>query len=143
MKIVIMSVLSRSKRLLKLSLVSFLFVTIAVASLEGSGKEDTTLDLILTAYCPCVKCCGDFPGKIRGQTASGKMAKQGRTIAMPREFPFGTKFKWNGNVYICEDRGGVIKKKGKVVKIDIYFDSHKKALEFGVKRLQSVRWRKK
>ena len=94
----------------------------------------------LTAYCPCIKCCGTFDGKVRGQTASGVMAKPSHTLAAPREIPFGTKVMAvfiNGTMIeigVVEDRGGAITKEGNKIKIDIYFDTHKEALEFGRKK---------
>lgn len=76
----------------------------------------------LTAYCSCSKCCG----KSDGITASGKKAKANRTVATDKSIPFGTELYINGNTYIVEDRGV----KGNV--IDIFFDSHEEALNFGV-----------
>lgn len=79
----------------------------------------------LTAYCPCAKCCG----KSDGITATGTVATQGRTIAVdPSVIPYGTEVVINGNTYVAEDCGGAIKSN----KIDIYFDSHAEALQFGV-----------
>jgi 3D (Asp-Asp-Asp) domain-containing protein len=75
----------------------------------------------LTAYCSCSKCCG----KSNGITASGAKATAGRTVAASG-FSFGTELYINGNTYVVEDRGvpsGVI---------DIYFDSHSEAMNFGV-----------
>ena len=75
----------------------------------------------LTAYCSCSKCCG----KSDGITASGTKATAGRTVAASG-FSFGTELYINGNTYVVEDRGvpsGVI---------DIYFDSHSEAMNFGV-----------
>lgn len=77
----------------------------------------------LTAYCACSKCCG----KATGRTASGTYATAGRTIAAPSNFAFGTKLEINGHIYTVEDRGGAINGN----KIDIYFDSHQAALNFG------------
>lgn len=105
-------------------------------SLAWTGQAEEKI-AILTAYCPCIKCCGDFPGKVRGQTASGKMAKEGRTLAMPKEFRFGTEVYLDGKLLgICEDRGGAIKMKDGKVKIDVYIDSHERALEFGKKEVK-------
>ena len=79
----------------------------------------------LTAYCACKKCCG----KTDGITASGVKAKEGVTVAADtRVLPFGTKLFINGHEYIVQDKGGAIKGN----KIDIYFDNHQEALEFGV-----------
>jgi len=81
----------------------------------------------VTAYCPCIKCCG----KTNGITASGTKAAEGRTIATDSKFAFGTKLSINGTTYIVEDRGGAIKGN----KIDLYFDTHAEALQWGVKYL--------
>ena len=80
----------------------------------------------LTAYCGCVKCCG----KTDGITASGAKVQANRTIAAPSSFAFGTKIEINGQTYIVEDRGGAINGK----RIDIYFNTHKEALAFGVQK---------
>ena len=80
----------------------------------------------LTAYCSCVECCG----KSDGITASGTKVTAGRTVAVdPSKIPYGTNLMINGNSnYIAEDCGGAVK--GNV--IDIYFDSHSEAMNFGV-----------
>lgn len=80
----------------------------------------------ITAYCSCNECCG----KSDGITATGTKATQGRTIAVdPEVIPYGTKIVIAGNEYIAEDCGGAIK--GNM--IDIYFDNHADALEYGVR----------
>ena len=94
------------------------------------GEERIALgEYQLTAYCACVSCCG----KSDGITATGTIATAGRTIAVdPRVIPYGSKVEINGNVYIAEDCGGAIKYN----RIDIFFDSHSEALQFGVQRAQ-------
>lgn len=85
----------------------------------------------LTAYCNCTKCCGKWAG---GPTASGTMPQAGRTIAVDTSvIPMGTQVMINGRYYIAEDTGSGID--GNC--IDIYFDSHEKALEFGVKYMEA------
>lgn len=80
----------------------------------------------VTAYCSCSECCG----KSDGITASGTKVKQGRTIAVdPKVIPLGSKVKLNDHTYIAEDVGGAIK--GNC--IDLYFDSHAEAQDWGVK----------
>ena len=79
----------------------------------------------LTAYCACEKCCG----KSDGITASGAKVQQGITVAADTDIlPFGTKVVINDHEYTVQDRGGAIKGN----RIDIYFDTHEEALEFGV-----------
>lgn len=84
---------------------------------------------IATAYCSCEKCCG----KSDGITASGKKAHWG-TVAAPEWLPFGTKLRIEGfsTVFTVEDRGGAIKGN----RIDIFFTSHKEALEFGKRKVR-------
>lgn len=90
----------------------------------------------LTAYCPCEKCCGKWalnrPTDENGLvviTASGERAVQGVTVAADSELlAFGTALKINGNDYSVQDRGSAIKKKH----LDVYFESHEEALNFGV-----------
>ncbi|HCP08570.1 MAG TPA: hypothetical protein DIT25_02095 [Candidatus Moranbacteria bacterium] len=74
----------------------------------------------------------DECGKSDGITASGVKVQEKRTIACPREFPFGTKIKIDGyGTYVCEDRGGAIKGN----KIDIYVETKGEAFAFGRRNL--------
>ena len=63
-------------------------------------------------------------------TASGKKAKQGRTIAVDkRKIKLGSKVQINGKTYVAEDVGGGVKGKH----IDVFFKSHKQTKRFGKK----------
>lgn len=79
-------------------------------------------DFKLTGYCACKKCCGKSPSNPGyGVTAMGTKATEGRTIAMDKRFPFGTKVYIEGlGVRIVEDRGGAIKGN----RIDVYNSTH-------------------
>ena len=71
-----------------------------------------------------MKCCG----KSDGITASGVKAIEGITVAMDKSMPFGTKIYIDGvGERIVQDRGGAIKGN----RIDLYFDDHQSALNFG------------
>ena len=84
-----------------------------------------TVQMVATAYCGCAQCCG----KSDCITASGVRAEEGRTIAADLSvFPFGTKLRINGNIYIVEDCGGGINGN----RLDIFKNDHQTALEFGV-----------
>jgi 3D (Asp-Asp-Asp) domain-containing protein len=79
----------------------------------------------LTAYCSCARCCGKWSS---GKTASGVKAKSNHTIAVDKKvIPLGSKVVINGIEYTAEDTGGGVKGKH----IDIFFDSHSDALDFG------------
>lgn len=78
----------------------------------------------VTAYCGCCKCCSKYDK----MTASGVKAVEGITIAADtNKLPFGTNVEIDGHVYTVQDKGGVIKGN----RIDIYFDSHERALKYG------------
>lgn len=98
-----------------------------VTSRSGSTLQNTKseewIKFIATGYCNCSKCGGGS-----GRTAMGTIPQANRTVAMPKGYSFGTKIEIQGmGTYIVEDRGGAIKGN----KIDIYFNSHKEALNFG------------
>ncbi|KKN73487.1 hypothetical protein LCGC14_0400620 [marine sediment metagenome] len=85
----------------------------------------------VTAFCPCGKCCGKWSD---GITASGHPAV-GEFVAAPPEIPFGTRLAIDGYAgglpVPVLDRGGAIKGK----RLDVYFDTHQEALDWGVKYL--------
>ena len=91
------------------------------ASYEGAVYLGTCE---ITAYCACSKCCG----KSDGITATGTHATQGRTVAVdPSVIPYGSVVIINGHEYIAEDCGGGIDG----TQIDMFFDSHQDALNWG------------
>ncbi len=93
-----------------------------------------TIEMEVTAYCPCTKCCGP---KAQGITASGKNVhyNDGRFVAADRKFAFGTKLiipgYAAGKTVEVTDRGGAIKGN----KLDVYFHSHTEALKWGRQKL--------
>jgi 3D (Asp-Asp-Asp) domain-containing protein len=90
----------------------------------------------ITAYCTCIKCCGvwseehpkwEGTGYVQ-KTASGTIPTEGRTVAVdPSVIPMGATVIINGVSYVAEDTGSKVK--GNVV--DVYFESHEDAREFG------------
>lgn len=79
----------------------------------------------LTAYCVCEKCCG----KSDGITSSGVKATPYKTVAVDRSvIPLGTELYINGDYFVAQDTGGVVK--GNV--IDVCVSSHEEAENFGV-----------
>lgn len=88
-------------------------------------------EFALTAYCPCEICCGQWalnrPDGIV-YTASGEEAVAGVTVAVdPDVIPLGTEiYIVDMGWYTAQDTGNFA---GNV--IDIYFDDHEAAREFG------------
>ena len=120
------------------------FVGCATNQSTQMPAADVMKTMEVTAYCPCKKCCGwhrnwrgkavtkgGYPKKV-GVTASGAKAKPGTIAADTARYPFGTQMYIPGYGYgTVQDRGGAIKGDH----IDVFFKSHKDALQWGrVKR---------
>lgn len=99
------------------------------ANIPENIPEPRTVTYRVTAYCPCRKCCGRWAD---GFTASGRPAR-GKVAAAPPEIPFGTWIYVPGYGWAeVLDRGGSIKGK----RLDVLFDSHEEAVEWGVQYLE-------
>ena len=109
--------------------------------------------LLTTGYCDCRECCAwrrswlGLPvyasGPLKGQrkqvgvTASGTRAHEGTIAADTSLYPFGTVMYVPGYGYgRVEDRGGAIKGGH----VDLFFDSHQRALEWGRRMKRVLVW---
>ncbi len=98
-----------------------------------SPIEWKIVQMRVTAYCPCEKCCGQYAD---GITASGHKIQPNETfVAADKRYPFGTEMVIHGynndqSVKVL-DRGGAIQNNH----LDIFFPSHQEALNWGVKYL--------
>ncbi len=82
----------------------------------------------VTAYCHNECCCGEWAD---GFFANGEPVG-GLAIAAPKSIPFGNVLFVPGyGTATVKDRGGSIKGN----KLDVYFDNHQKALDWGVQYL--------
>lgn len=127
-----------------------LFIPVPSLSKDDS-KEEETLEgksylVEATAYCPCFSCCGKHEGDDGyGITASGYnvFSCEKNIIAADTDvLSFGTEVKLYRTLpsgdeefigtYTVEDQGGGIKGE----RIDIFYFSHKEALNFGRNQLR-------
>lgn len=101
--------------------------------LEELAAKEKTATFKTTGYCNCRECCGQWSPEVSGKpasTASGTSPKAGRTVAVdPDLIPLGSTVIIDGVSYIAEDTGSAVT--GNV--IDIYFDSHSEACNWGVR----------
>lgn len=95
-------------------------------STGGYGEPLYTLEVDVTHYCACTKCCGP---NAQGVTASGKQVATGM-VAMSSFYPFGTLIEINGVMYTVEDRGGSGIENSRS-RVDIYVPDHNEALRLG------------
>lgn len=110
-----------------------------VFQLEASANSQYEYlgDFRITAYCSCHECCGryadnrptDENGKEIVYGAASVPLKEGVSVAADTSLlPFGTEIFIDGKKYVVQDKGGAIKGN----RIDIYFEDHDAALQFGV-----------
>lgn len=91
-----------------------------------------TTNLIITAYCACKLCCGP---NAANKTACGVAPKQGVTVAASRSIPFGTRLYIDGVGWrTVQDRLATRFDN----RIDVFFTSHKEALQFGKQKRKVV-----
>lgn len=106
--------------------------------------EPTTFRV--TAYCACSKCCGEWafnrPTDSNGVPmvygAYGELLTPHVSCASP--LPFGTEIELEGlGTVVVEDKTAswVVDKYGENI-IDIYFDNHQEALNFGCRYVEGV-----
>jgi 3D (Asp-Asp-Asp) domain-containing protein len=112
-------------------------------------EEAETVEKItyrVTAYCACEKCCGkwalnrplDENGEPIVYGAAGEVLVSGVSVASP--LPFGTQIELDGyGTVVVQDRTAkwVVEEYGEDI-IDIYFDSHEAAWNWGCQYIEGV-----
>lgn len=106
--------------------------TWAAGESEQFGEWET-VQMRVTAFCPCPKCCGKYAD---GITACGHKIRPGEAfVAADERYPFGTEMIItdynNGKPVKVLDRGGAIREG----RLDVFFHSHTEALQWGVRHL--------
>ena len=108
--------------------------TLPASSADNSSsiQKPGVIQMEVTAYCACTKCCGK---KAKGITASGKLVSynQGKFVAADTDLlPFGTKIVipgYHAQAVEVIDRGSAIKGN----RLDVYFPTHQQAANWGRK----------
>ncbi|HIE44196.1 MAG TPA: hypothetical protein EYP78_05315 [Candidatus Omnitrophica bacterium] len=132
-----------------ISLTLFFLVGCAIAPSPRRGGREATITMVVTAYCPCGKCCGwernwlgmpvynSGPSKGKrkriGITVDGTRARIGTIAADISKYPFGTR------MYVPGYGWGVVHDTGSDIKrdhIDVFFPTHQQALNWGRKVLK-------
>ena len=120
-------------------------VTGNVVEVTGSITEVTTEEPVVesnylgtfcvTAYCGCSECCGAY-AEGRGDVVPGAIGEPltaNYSIAVdPNVIPLGSTVTINGQEYKAQDTGGLIKGN----RLDMYFDNHEDAIQFGVQYME-------
>jgi len=108
--------------------------TVELQQAEPLVSHTHTVRMMVTAYCPCPKCCG---ANASGITASGKLVTEngGRFVAADSKLPFGTKLiipGYSSSAVEVLDRGGAIRGNH----IDVFFRTHEEALQWGRRMME-------
>ena len=98
----------------------------APVAIPVQGEPLYSLEVDVTHYCACEKCCGS---NADGISASGKPVARGM-VAMSSYYPFGTQIMINGVMYTVEDRGGS-GIENNIHRVDIFVPDHNEALRLG------------
>lgn len=105
----------------------------ATGSITELGQYVGTFTV--TAYCGCSQCCGAY-AEGRGDVVTGAIGEpltSNYSIAVdPNVIALGSTVTINGQEYKAQDTGGLIKGN----RIDMYFDNHAEAVEFGVQYME-------
>ena len=102
--------------------------------LKSEPAHRRMVKMLVTAYCPCTKCCGP---NANGITANGNYVtyNDGHFVAADSSLPFGTKViipGYNATPVEVIDRGGAIKGDH----IDVFFPTHEQALQWGRRTIE-------
>ena len=106
---------------------------------ETPVEPESTTEPVCLGEFRTTACCGiwssEHPSRVGTdyvqRTKSGTIPTAGRTVSVdPDVIPLGTAIIIDGHEYIAEDTGNAVK--GNT--LDIYFDSHEAAVEYGVQK---------
>lgn len=110
--------------------------TVSAAALEAQARQEQAEayeaigayqyigECTITAYCPCVECCGRWAD---GVTASGLPAGPGIVAVDPDVIPLGSMVVVDGQRYLAADTGSGVEG----LHIDICMASHEETAAFG------------
>lgn len=93
---------------------------------EAIGSYEYIGECTITAYCPCVECCG---GWADGLTATGLPAGPGIVAVDPEVIELGSTVVIDGQRYLAADTGSGVEG----LHIDICMASHEDTVEHGVR----------
>lgn len=102
--------------------------------LKEENEQLRTIRAKLTAYSPLENRDGQQAEGDPNKTSTGKQVSRGYAAADPRKLPYGTKLEIpNYGVVEIQDTGGALRNDGKNIRIDLFHNTYKDAMQFGVK----------
>lgn len=107
------------------------------AAVRERGEGVDLHGFTVTSYCPGSCCNGIWAGVTATGKSFGYYRRMNINVAAvdPAVIPLGTLFSYEGRVYRAVDIGSLIRGK----RIDLFVNTHRETLDFGVKRNQTIR----
>lgn len=123
-----------------LTIIAFCFISDPISAAD-KGWESKSIVVVATAYCLCESCCGK--GEHDGKTSIGRNAYRPGIAVDPKIIPYRSRIDCaeyirNPTWSEADDCGGAIKGH----RIDLRFNDHQKAIEFGKKIVKIRVWSK-
>lgn len=119
-----------------------LILNLLMGSSLGTATYEDLGYYTYTAYCDCEVCCGVWASQPIQRTASGSVPHASRTVASSwSTFDVGQKIYSEelGRKYIEDKPADFILRKYNHKIIDVYFNSHQEALNFGKQQLRTYK----
>lgn len=119
-------------------IITVLILIVCICSLSITAQEERIVvvesigEYTVTAYCSCEKCCGKWAAK-QGETVTGAYGiplESGVSIASPLPKNTVVYIEGVGRLVVHDKTSKWVAEKYHDRIIDIYFDSHEKAVEF-------------
>jgi 3D (Asp-Asp-Asp) domain-containing protein len=115
---------------MKMLMVYCLFLFLVTFSMGMSNPKVMEYKAMVTAYCPCELCCGQYAD---GITSTGKDASTVGLAVDPRIIPYGSKVDIGGIVVKADDTGSAMlgRSADGAVRVDLRLANHYRALQWG------------
>jgi 3D (Asp-Asp-Asp) domain-containing protein len=113
----------------------FIIVFILISAFGLTTERYRTITVTATAYCPCEICCGKWAN---GTTAIGRCATLPGIAVDPKYIKLRSYIDvpGYGSWILADDTGSAIKGN----KIDLRFNNHEEAKQWGVQRIKIRVW---
>lgn len=114
-----------------------------IGQLEIENEQLRTIRAKLTAYSPLDNQDGQQAEGNPNRTSIGKQVSRGIVATDPKKLPYGTKLEipdWG--VVEVGDTGGALRSDNKNIRIDLFMNTYKEAMSFGVqdKEVKILEW---
>lgn len=110
-----------------------------LTKLEEENEQLRTIRAKLTAYSPLDNRDSQQAEGNPTRTSTGRKVGKHIVAADPKKLPYGTKLEIpNWGQVVVGDTGGALRSDNKNIRIDLYHDTYKQAMSWGVKNMDVI-----